>query len=223
MKKDAELILLSGGRGCGKTTQMREKLQDKKRVIALDPMQDLGLKGFTELKTIGGILRHIKRNWNTGFKISVPTGHNPARCQAFFVQLSKALFMVQTPYKEKNPNMVGKEIWLGIDEVHKFIPNPPSDEVASVVQDFIDVGRHYGINMIGATQRIVKVWTEYRGNCMKNLFFRQADHNDIDNILRMIGRDKKDDLLALKTHEFIMLDRANGLEITKGKNKANFK
>lgn len=225
MKKDAELTNLSGGRGSGKTTFMREYIEDKKRVIVLDPMDDMGMKGFKRIKAITGknsIASHIKDNWDKGFKIVVPTGHHDSECQAYLMKLKQALFVIQKPYKDGNRAMKGKEICLCIDEAHKFIPNPPNGDLKPCLDDLLALGRHYGIEIVAASQRIVKVWTEYRGNAMQHYFFRQGDHNDIATIISMIGRDKHEDLMGLQAHEYLHLDKTKGLHVSKGKNKCNF-
>lgn len=226
MKKDADLTLLAGGRGSGKTTFLREYMKDRKRVIALDPMDDMGLKGFKRLKRItgkNGIAAHIKANWEKGYKIQVPTGHRAGECQAYMMELVQALFIIQADYKAGKRSAKGKEITLVIDEAHKFIPNPPRDSLHTCLDDFINLGRHYGVDCVAASQSVVKIWTEYRKSAMHHYFFRQGDHNDIDTITSMIGRANKEKLLELKTHEYLHLDKTQGLHVEQGKNKAKFK
>jgi len=223
MKKDAEVTGLWGGRGSGKTTWMREKLEQKKRVIVLDPMDDIKLTGFKRVRTLQSVYKIIKSQWNTGFKIILVTGHSDAKCQAMMMELNRGLFKIQKPYKDNQRGMKGKEITLAIDEAHKFIPNPPHGDLIEPLNDLIALGRHYGIELIGASQRIVKVWTEFRGNAMHHYFFRQGDHNDIDTISSMIGRQNKEKLLSLQTHEYLHLNKLKGLNVIEGKNKANFK
>lgn len=222
MKKDADITVIVGGRGSGKTTCMREKLEKAPRAIVFDPMNDINLKGYTRLKTVRGVYDHIKKNWNNGFRIILETGHRPAQCQAIMARFCIDLFKIQAPYKAGRADMRGKEIILAIDEAHKFIPNPPSGELELALVDMIDLGRHYGIEMICASQRIVKLWTNLRGSAMQYYFFRQGDHNDIDTISAIIGRENKQKLLNLKTHEFLHLDKNQGLQVLMGKNKAKF-
>ena len=226
MKKDADLSLLAGGRGCGKTTFLKEYMKDRKRIIALDPMDDMNLKGFkriTKIKGKNSIASHIQANWHKGYKIQVPTGHRNQNCQEFMVELIKALIVIQGKYKKNERGQVGKEITLVIDEAHKFIPNPPHGELLDHLDDFINLGRHYGVDCVAATQSVVKIWTEYRKSAMKYYFFRQGDHNDIDTVVSLIGRVNRPDLVSLKTHEYLKMDKTEGLTVTKSKNKANFK
>lgn len=223
MKKDAEVKIVTGGRGSGKTTWMSEYLKGKNRVLVLDPMDDINLSGYTKLSTTLGVYQHIKKNWNKGFKIIFTTGHRDEHCQNIMNELCRGLFMIMQPYKDGNKDMIGKEITFAIDEAHKFIPNPPNGDLKGRLQDMISLGRHYGIEMICATQRIVKLWTEARGNAMHHYFFRQGDHNDIDTISAMIGRENKINLLELETHEYLHLDKTKGLHVLKGRNIANFK
>lgn len=220
MQKDAEIIGIWGGRGSGKTTRQKEMIDGKRRIIVLDPMEDFKLYGAVYCKKPSAVYRAVRAGWTKGFKIVLRPGHSEERCTAALAELTKGLFAIQQPYKNNMGFMKNREITLCIDEAHKFFPNPPHGEVKEPLNDLIALGRHYGIEMIGASQRLAKVWTEFRGNCSQHYFFRQGDFNDIQTAIKMIGPENKGQLKDLATHEY--LHKGHGMNITPGRNAARF-
>jgi hypothetical protein len=223
MKKNAEQIGIWGCKGSGKTTRQLELIEGRKRVIFLDPMNTISIKGYKRCSTIRNALVEIKNGWNTGFHIIVPTGHREDQCLDFMRAFIPALFKVQSPYYASKRGMAGREITLVIDEAHKFFPNrkfSPAEQ--EHIEDIIALGRHYGIEIIAASQRLAKVWTEYRGNCTQHYFFAQGDHSDIEATLKIIGTSQRENLMGLMQHEYMHKSREAGATISKGRNKARF-
>lgn len=224
MKKDAELVCITGARGSGKTTCQIEMIADRERVIFLDPMDNLRDKTFKTVRNIREMLIEIRNGWHSGFKIRFVTGHRESACFNLMMNLAVALFVVMKPYKQNRRDMKGKEITLVIDEAHKFFPNKNyTDEEKEPLEDFITLGRHYGIACIAASQRLAKIWPDFRGNCDKQYFFAQGDAIDVTRALETLGREHKPQLLDLRAHEYLLKSRVAGAQIIKGRNEAKFK
>lgn len=224
MRKDAGQILISGCRGSGKTTRQRELIEGRARVIALDPMDSGFKRGFKRCTSKAQLIAGIKDGWASGFKLQVPTGIERSACLAFIAEFVPLLFAVQEPYNTARRDMTGKEITLVVDEADLFFP---SDRQAPAVQAAIDNitrrGRHYGIETVAATQRLAQVSTTYRGNCTEHYFFAQADHTDIDAALKILGREQRKALTALKPHCYLHKSMTVGGSVTLGKNRMNFR
>ena len=219
MKKDAEVILCTGMRGSGKTTCQMELSKGRDRVIVLDPLNSFKAKGFKRVRSLAEMYRLMKEGWNTGFKIVLSTGASEESCIKIMQQLSRGLFLIQKPYYQEKDNRI---ITLMIDEAHKFFPNRRLTPVEQEpLENIICLGRHYGIEMIAATQRTAKMWTEYRGNCSQQYFFMQGDHTDFKAVLSTIGTDYQDQLRSLQPHEY--LHKGPGWKITQGRNVAKFR
>lgn len=224
MKKDAELVCITGARGSGKTTRQMEMIRDRERVIILDPLNVFGGKGYKLVTNVRAMLIEIRNGWHTGFKIRFVTGHREAECLELMRQIVKALFVVMKPYYQNRRDMKGKEITLVIDEAHKFFPNKNfTAEEKEEIEDFVTLGRHYGIACIAASQRLAKIWPDFRGNCDKQYFLAQGDAIDVTRALETLGRENKALLLDLRAHEYLLKSRDAGAQIIKGRNEARFK
>lgn len=224
MKKDAEQVGIWGCKGSGKTTRQKEMIEGRKRVIVLDPMDNFGGKGYRRVTSIPAMRAAIQAGWYNGFHLVIPTGHHEAQCLVFMRKLVPVLFLVQKPYYEGKRFMVGHEITLVIDEAHKFFPNRTmTPEQQEPLEDIIALGRHYGIEMLAASQRTANVWTDYRGNCDKQYFFAQGDHTDIASALKSIGTEHRAALMDLRAHEYLLKSRSAGSKVVKGRNIAKFR
>lgn len=218
MKKDAEVIGIWGCRGSGKTTRQIELMAGRDRVIVLDPIGSFKARGYKTVRSLPALYREIKAGWNSGFCLILRTPSAEADCLRVMRELSAALFLIQKPYYQGRDR---RKIAVVIDEAHKFFPNrkmTPAEQ--EPLENIIALGRHYGIEMIAASQRLAKVWTEYRGNCSQHYFFMQGDHTDFSAVLAIIGGGHRDALRSLKTHEY--LHKGQGFNITRGRNAAKF-
>jgi DNA helicase HerA-like ATPase len=219
MNKDAEIIGVWGARGSGKTTRQVELIKSHDRVIVLDPIGSFKAQGFKTVRRLKDAYKEIKAGWNTGFKVIVRTPSSEKECIAVMTQLQHALFIIQKPYYSGRDK---RKIMLVIDEAQKFFPNrrmAPAEQ--EPLENIIALGRHYGIEMICASQRLAKVWTEYRGNCSQHYFFMQGDHTDFSAVLAIIGNHHKQEMRGLRVHEY--LHKGQGLSVTKGRNAAKFR
>lgn len=223
MKRDAGRIGIWGCSGSGKTTRQKEMVETRTRVIALDPKGTSFTRGFKRCTSLQAVYREIREGWNTGFKIQVPTGMKKADCLAVIAQIVPALFCIQQPYIDGKRGMAGKEISLVIDEADLFFPNKfTPDDVQEQIDHLTRRGREWGIEVIAASQRLAQVATTFRGNCTEHYFLSQGDHNDIDAVLSMIGRQHKESLLGLKAHEYLHKSMEIGGAVRKGKNTSKF-
>ena len=219
MTKQAEQLGFWGVKGSGKTSKMIELMSNTNRQIYLDSMGNTHIKGATRLKTLRGVLTHIKKNWHKGYKIviDVPNGNRKQACMDFMHEFIKVMFRVQKPYYNSKKGIAGFEIDLVIDEAHKFFPlHGLKDEYYLFCEDLFTLGRHYGLNILGGSQRLAQVNTAFRGNCTQQFFFAQGDHNDIEAVRKSTGL-KADDIRDIKQFEFLHKSRAFGAEIKKGK------
>ena len=217
MRKDANAIAIWGCRGAGKSTRIKELIKDKDRVIIVDVMNEYGSSlGVTQFKTLKGLFSHIHKNWNKGFKVSLSMMHLMGEEGAetrlnLFRELCKSLFVIQKPYAEEKDS---RTIHFVIDEMKQFVPNEKAKKGSRIFEDVMSMGRHYGINVIGGSQRISEVSTNFRGNTQETYYLMQDEAVDIDACKRSIGK-LAEQVALLEPHEFL---HKKGREIEKGIN-----
>lgn len=220
MNKDAKIIGIWGGRGSGKSTKIKEyiKSQDLRHyrgIIALDPLGEYKDEGFSEVTTLKrGLYPKIKKSWNKPFCFSVNLMHNPDPA-GLLRDLSEGLFAIQEPYKAGRTN---KKIMLVLDEMSLLVPNSTMKPDERQFLNACNLGRHYGIEIIGASQRLAQVHTDFRGNCAEHYFFRMAQAVDLGAAQKVIGK-RSEELAGLAPHEYLHWSDSG---IKKGKNRATF-
>lgn len=207
MNKDAKITGVWGGRGSGKSTRIKEIIATHPRVITADPLGEYQNRYLTHK----GLYTAMKNAWSGTFKLSLDVSHHPDPAQSL-LKLSRDLLLIQRPYFEGKDK---RKLTLVIDEMSIMVPNKT---MKSEERDFLrlcNLGRHYGIEIIGASQRLAQVHPDFRGNCAENYFFRMASHIDIQAAKQVIGPSHENALRELQTHHY--LHYANG-SVTKGKN-----
>lgn len=216
MKKDAPKIGVWGGTGSGKSTRVKEIIKSRDRVIVLDPIGDYQHeRGFKKYTTLKGLYKAIKSGWNTGFRcvLIVPRGSDP---KSVLEQLSEGLFLIQKPYYE---NKCSKPITLVVEEMSLCYPEKTLGASERSFLEMVNLGRHYGVEIIGVSQRIAEVKKNFVGNCTEHYFLRLGSAADRTAVTGIIGTEHKADITALQTHQYLHFSQGT---VTKGKNKARF-
>lgn len=217
MKKDAKKIGVWGGTGSGKSTRAKELIAKNKRVIVIDPIGDwTHEKGFKPYKTLRGLYKAIKAGWNTGFRcvLIVPRGSDP---QAMLEELAEGLFIIQQNYYN---NRCSKGITLVVEEMSLCYPERTLGKGERSFLELVNLGRHYGVEIIGISQRIAEVKKNFVGNCTEHYFLRLGSAADRNAVTGIIGTEHKQTVMGLQTHEYLHFSQGS---VTKGKNKAKFK
>lgn len=209
--KDAKITGVWGGRGSGKSTRTKELVKDATRVIVVDPIGDYSAAGFREYRTLRGMYQAIKENWNSGFRMCLNLA-GVADPEAVLLQLSRDLFLIQKPYYEGKDS---RKITLVVEEMSVLVPNVTKAKGEREFLRLCNLGRHYGVEIIGVSQRMAQVHTDFRGNTSEDYFFRLRAEVDYNSAAQLLGRAHVDTLRRLQAHEYI---RFKDGEVTKGVN-----
>lgn len=212
VNKDAKIIGVWGGRGSGKSTGVKERTKAEKRVIVIDPIGDYAAAGFTAYKTFRGLYNAIKNNWKRGFRVVLDVSHSNDPEQEL-LKLSADLLKIQMPYFE---NKDDRKIVLIVEEMSILSPNVTKARGARAFLKLCNLGRHYGVEIIGVSQRPAEVTTNFRGNCAQHFYYRLSEARDFGAAAQIIGRKNAEMIRSLKTHEFILFENGG---VTRGRNK----
>lgn len=199
-ERQAQRLGIFGASGCGKTTKARELTSSLNRVIYFDPLgewaQEKGVKGFVSLEKMKQALR---RNFAQGFKYAfIPNfGEEEAQLQ----DLSYFLVFLQSGYSSFQHRA---QLTLAVDELDTSFPTGSMQKNRKNGFGFLCCrGRHYGINLIGISQRMHLVDNVFRANCSGIYLFRHAEPADIDIGLKIIGTEYRDTFRKLANYQYI--------------------
>lgn len=212
MNKNAGIIGIYGGRGQGKSTYTKALLRHYVRVIVFDPMREYAaLSGFSQASNLSEVLAMVKK----GKRVKYSIAYTPEITDLPLAlhELCKLLFAIQRPYFDGKSNL---DCAMVVEELNMTAPShnlPKGQEgfKAAVLQ-----GRHYGIEIIGITQRPKLVAPYFRDNASKEIIFKLACPDSITYVEKKMP-DKKwhGQIYTLRPHHYIKID---GFDVSTGKN-----
>jgi DNA helicase HerA-like ATPase len=201
-----------GASGSGKSAFTKRYIQQKRRVVIFDPMEEYGGQSVRDLD---GVRLAMRKNWNR-FRVSyVPRSGNEAWSLS---ALCKVLMMTQQPFKDTGK---GEMLTLVVEEMNTAFPVAGGARNCPGFAEICSRGRHFGIEVVGVSQRLAEVDTRFRGNCTETVVFRQKGPRDKQAAAAELGV-KVSDLPAENLH--YLHEKAGKIErgkITFGRNAAN--
>ena len=203
-KSNAGRVGVWGASGSGKSAYTKQRIAQLKRVVMFDPLAE-----YENAKAVSRFIdvqREIARNW-LGFRVSYRPSMG-AEMEALD-RLSAFLLRVQKPFKDGNP---GRNLTLVVEEMNTAFPVSGGARNCRNFAEICSRGRHYGIEVIGVSQRLAEVETRFRGNCTETVVFRQKGIRDRGAAAAEIGCNLTD----LPRENLHYLHEKNGL-VSKGK------
>jgi len=201
-----------GRSGSGKSSFVKATIRGRKRIIVFDPLGEYGAEGLKliEHKSRDG-LDHVRqamaKSWRT-FRLAYipPAGKEVAALNG----LSRLLLRAQANFQATGR---GAEILLVVEEMNLAFPVAGGAEKNPGFAAICSRGRHYGIEVIGVSQRIAEVATRFRGNCSETVVFAQKGARDLDAAAIETGAGK-DVIRNLKNLEYVF---TSGGTVCRGK------
>lgn len=200
MKKvsDSRRIGIFGASGSGKTTKALKLVENCRRLVVFDALDDFSGK-FIRTTDISKLKMYVIKNYVKGFRIAYvpPAGSEPRALS----ELSLFLKNLQTGFKF---NKHQSKITLFVDELNLSFPlgyskNKPDNGFCFLNNQ----GRHYGINVIGCSQRMSLVDMPFRANLSDLFVFRLSDYNDLKAATAMIGAPYREKIQNLPNYSYI--------------------
>lgn len=181
VESNAGRIGIWGRSGSGKSTYAKRLIKGRKRIVVFDPLSEYGGAGFKVVHTVDAVRRAMRADWR-GFRIAiVPSAGSEPRTLS---SLCKLLMAAQQPYKETGK---GAGVTLVVEEMSLSFPVSGGAQKAPGFAQVCSMGRHYGIEVIGISQRIAEVATRFRGNCTETVVLRQKGPRDLDAAAAELG------------------------------------
>jgi len=174
-----------GRSGSGKSSYIKQRIAKARRVVIFDPLDEYEAEGFKAVRgNLDAVRVAMRDNWR-GFRIAYvpPTGREPRALSA----LGNLLIAAQEPARKKGG---GPGITLVVEEMNLSFPVHGGATKAPGFAHICSRGRHYGIEVIGASQRIAEVSTRFRGNCTETVVLAQKGPRDLEAAAAELGCDK---------------------------------
>lgn len=188
---DARRIGVWGRSGSGKSSYVKKLLKGQKRLVVFDPLAEYG--GALRIRTVEHRARNsldevrqaMEKDWN-GFRVAYvpPAGKEAAALSA----LCRLLFAAQQPFKDGKRG--AKMLTLVVEEMNLSFPVAGGAQKCPGFADVCSRGRHFGIEVIGVSQRIAEVATRFRNNCDETVVLAQKGPRDLDAAAAELGGDK---------------------------------
>lgn len=198
MIKDAELTAIYGARGSGKTTRTLLLLRDRPRVVVFDPTGEYAREHrFKAVAGPAALRRYVARHWTGRYRVAwTPEGSFVENLHG----LATFLMACQRPYLEGASR---DKITLVVEEMNLSFPATTLPGHLSGMAAMCNQGRHYGLDVIGVTQRPAQISTIFRGNAAETWIYPLAWADDRNPVLAMIGRQHGAALAALRPHDYL--------------------
>ncbi len=191
-----------GASGSGKSSYVKRHIKARKRLVIFDPLEEYGpelrIRSVTHSArdSLDQVRQAMIDDWQ-GFRVAYvpPSGKEPAALSA----LCKLLMAAQQPFKD-GKSKAG--ITLVVEEMNMSFPVSGGAQKCPGFADVCSRGRHYGIEVIGVSQRIAEVATRFRSNNDETVVLRQKGPRDLDAAANELGT-TKDVVARLKNLEYL--------------------
>jgi hypothetical protein len=166
-----EIILITGQRGQGKTTYLKDQIGIFDRVIIFDVLGEFTFEysGYPTAYNMGDFFKMLKRNMNDNF--FVIDYFNPKTSEEDFETICTAINRLQN-------------IMFVVDEIDYFCS---SHSIPRQFDEIVKRGRHQGLNLIVATRRPHEIPPIIRSQVSSLVTFRHIEPNDLDYLGSIIN------------------------------------
>tara|TARA_R110002074_G_scaffold67298_1_gene158513 strand:- start:6048 stop:6722 length:675 start_codon:yes stop_codon:yes gene_type:complete len=195
--KDADLTLVVGKRGSGKSTITKGLLLNRPKVIIFDPRAEY-TRGV-QCRTIEQVRRAMLTRWARGFVISFvpPAGGEAASLSALIHFLWKA----QRPYEEETD---ARKMTLVIEEMDLGYPVSKLPANMRGMDRAVNQGRHVGLELIGVTQRPALVSMNFRSQVASTYLFALEGENDVKTMANAFGKHLENNIRNMPKYHCLM-------------------
>lgn len=176
---------------------MQQTLKDNRRLIAFAPIMRDFRAGYVQVSSIKALLKALQKRWETGFRIAYRPSEGDEIAELHRVAL--LLKGAQAPYAHDRDN---RQITLAVDEINLSFPHSRPAGIDGFKWAILQ-GRHWGINIVAATQRPQLVHPDLRDNADTWIVFALGGDQALSAVLAAHGRAHAEPLRALPNYHFI--------------------
>jgi energy-coupling factor transporter ATP-binding protein EcfA2 len=213
---NGERLGIFGRSGSGKSSLMNEILLSQNRVILFDFLNTrrpfAKKNGFKECTTLKDMKHAFIKGYGKGFRIWYrPPIKNQVKA---LHELSDWLFSVSSMRSDLGFDL--PMITLAVDEMSNCYPVTRLPDNLQGFTHLCKAGRHFNINIVGATQRPAQVSTEFRGQLDRIALLSLNVPADFEAVRKLGGPEAEKMVREMPKYNYVLLD--NG-QLTHGQTR----
>lgn len=206
---EAQRVGVYGASGSGKSTWAMAYLKSRKftRVLIFDQTGEYSdLRGYKQVspsRNEADLVAAVRgKSWKIVYQAKNPRSD---------------LHRVSVVLRAAADAVKGGLIGFYVEELAAAFPSTRLPDDLSGFGDLCARGRHYGIELIGVSQRVAGVGNDFRGNTNVAVVFRPGNSAaDISTSKDLVPQDFKSVIGQLQAHEYV---KTTGFSAERGKNK----
>lgn len=202
MNKDASITCVFGFRGAGKTTYIKNEVKGCNALVVFDPVEEYaepGKRGGVKQVTAREFVPTLRRGKTRNFRLAFTP--KPGFERDNLDTLCRILMQFQLGYKE---GIDKRQVTLVVDEAD--VAYSHSTPAGHAFETVIRRGRHYGINVIAATQFPTQVKPDLRRNASRTVIFPLSDNSAVTYVCQFLGREYGDKVRGLQPHHALIFE-----------------
>lgn len=158
-----------GASGSGKSSYVKQRIKTARRLVVFDPLEEYNAR---HVHSLDQVRREMAASFGAFRLALVPRSGSEADTLSMLCRL---LMRAQQPFKE---GRLTAPLTLVVEEMNMSFPVAGGAARSPGFAEICSRGRHFGIEVIGVSQRIAEVDTRFRGNCTETVVFRQKGARD---------------------------------------------
>jgi len=208
---DGYVMSIFGQRGTGKSTLMDELIKPLNHVILFDflgtrkPSADK--LGMVHTKSCLQAIDIMKANYGRGVKIWYQPPPDPKGQQEALSVLSHMIWDMQQKQYDKTGDAAN--ITLAVDEMSTSFPVLKLKDGLDGFNLLLTGGRHYGVNIIGASQRPAQVGKEFTSAAEVKFFLQLSEPLDLNVVGLTAGKPTIETVRNLQTLEYVRYQKGS--------------
>lgn len=199
VRHDPGRTAIYGASGTGKTTLLNELVKSDPRFIGFDPVRSMAGRAFEDRRSF---LRAIMAAKGGPFRLVYRAPRGSDR-ETELRWLANFVLNFQTDFYNGKSR---KGLTFAVDELALCYPNKNQPSGDHPFTELCNTGRHYGVRLIGSTQRPAEIGPTFRANASATYVFRLESDVDVDRVRRIVGLRDGEALKTLAVGECFRLE-----------------
>lgn len=155
----------------------------------------------THVASVADLRAAVAKGWRAGFRVSYVAPRGAPWPEALN-EVSAAIFDIQARYHDGSDR---RALTFLADELAGGYPNQKPPGGLDNFGDLCRRGSHWGVQLVGVSQRPADVSTTFRGATALDFYFAQRDERSVGAACERLGRGWRERVQRLAVGEYLAL------------------